>query len=571
MVNRSDTGAQSSSPNSTGLQNMSKSDPGRPDQNALSQLGSDLDREDVETARAIEEADNGNDSPHTASISSSSSSAEDRIVISFSPDDPGNPLNWSTKKKTYTFCVGISTVINSTLGSALPSNATTYIADDFHITIQEQLVLPISIYLIGYVVGPLFLGPLSEAYGRRIMMIAPFSVFTIFTMACALAPNWPALIVFRFIVGVMASSPVSVVGGLFADIYGDPVTRGRAMALFMAATTLGPLLAPIISGFVSVVSWRWTFWIGLIVAGVSWLPVYLLPESYGPVILKQRAAKMRKEQGKDNIFAPIELSEQTTIQMLVRTLTRPLRMIIFESIVLFTCLYLSLCYALFYLFFESYPIIFQGTYGMSTGISGLAFLPIGVGAFIACGLFVWYDSILQQAKQRRAPWAMSEEYRRLPLACVGGPIFSISLFWLGWSARADVHWIVPMLAGIPFGIGFLLIFMAFLNYLTDAYETFAASALAAASCCRSIFGAVLPFAAQPMYAKLGVDWASSLLGFLSLGMVIIPFVFIRYGDRIRANSKFCQYLKEQKTAAESGGQPASPAEAPPSRDEEEKG
>jgi len=125
-------------------------------------------------------------------------------------------------------------------------------------------------------------------------------------------------------------------------------------------------------------------------------------------------------------------------------------------------------------------------------------------------------------------------------------LFVISLFWLGWSASPHIHWIVPTLAGLPFGIGFVLIFMALVNYLTDAYEIFAASALAAASCTRSILGAVLPLAAKPMYDRLGVSWASSLLGFLGLGVSIIPFAFIRYGDRIRANSKLCQYLLERK-------------------------
>ena len=107
-----------------------------------------------------------------------------------------------------------------------------------------------------------------------------------------------------------------------------------------------------------------------------------------------------------------------------------------------------------------------------------------------------------------------------------------------------------MLAGIPFGVGFMLIFMSLLNYVTDAYEIFAASGMAATSCCRSIFGAILPIAARPMYAKLGIAWASSLLGFLSLGMSIIPFAFIKYGDRIRANSKFCQELKKRKEKLE---------------------
>lgn len=103
-----------------------------------------------------------------------------------------------------------------------------------------------------------------------------------------------------------------------------------------------------------------------------------------------------------------------------------------------------------------------------------------------------------------------------------------------------------MLAGVPFGIGFILIFIALLNYLTDAYEIFAASALGVTSCCRSIAGAVLPLAATPMYSRLGVPWASSLLAFLSLGMCGVPFLFLWKGDRIREGSKFCTYLKERK-------------------------
>ncbi len=206
---------------------------------------------------------------------------------------------------------------------------------------------------------------------------------------------------------------------------------------------------------------------------------------------------------------------------------------------------------------------------MTPGISGLAFLPsklfdllklvacsdcltVGAGAVLCTFIFVWYDNYLARAQKRQAPWAAQEEYRRLPLACLGGPLYVISLFWLAWSAYPHVHWIVPMMSGLFFGMGFLLIFMAILNYLTDAYQVFAASANGIASTCRSVFGALLPLAARPMYSSLGIHWAGSLLAFLSLGMAAIPFVFIKYGDRIRASSRFCQYLKElnEKGAAE---------------------
>ena len=161
-------------------------------------------------------------------------------LVSFDQDDPENPFNWSAARKIYILFAGIISVINSTLGSSLPSGAIEYLASYFHVANEQQLVLPISVYLIGYVLGPVIFGPLSETYGRKLIMVGSFIVFTIFTMACALAPNWPAFLIFRLVCGFMASSAITVVGGLYADVFADPVIRGRAMAAFMAVSKTCP-------------------------------------------------------------------------------------------------------------------------------------------------------------------------------------------------------------------------------------------------------------------------------------------------------------------------------------------
>ncbi|KAL9598087.1 MAG: hypothetical protein Q9219_004718 [cf. Caloplaca sp. 3 TL-2023] len=162
-----------------------------------------------------------------------------KTIISFPRGDPENPYNWSSRRKIFVLFVGVVSVLNSTLGSSLPSGAIDYLAEYFHVTSQAQLVLPISLFLVGYVFGPIVFAPLSETYGRRIVMVATFVFFTIFTMACAVAPNWPFFLVFRLLCGITASSAIAVVGGLFADIYDDPITRGRAMAFFMAVREFG--------------------------------------------------------------------------------------------------------------------------------------------------------------------------------------------------------------------------------------------------------------------------------------------------------------------------------------------
>ncbi|KAJ6121050.1 Major facilitator superfamily domain general substrate transporter [Penicillium sp. IBT 18751x] len=469
-----------------------------------------------------------------------------KTVVSFGVNDPENPVNWKKSRKFLVLAAGVMQVMNSTIGSSICSNAIPQIAEEFNITNQEALVLPISIFLIGYVVGPLIWGPSSEYFGRKKPMLVSYCGFMIFTMACAVANSYASLLIFRLFNGMMASAPIATTGGLFADVHDNPTLRGRLMAYYMACTTFGPIIGPWVSGFVAVVDWRWCFWIGLICCGVSFPLVLFMPETYGPVILTKRAKKLRKDTGNSTIVSPLELQSRNLRQLLFLTMTRPFRMLLHESIVSLTSLYLALAYAIFYLYFEAYPIIFQGIYGMSAGIAGLMFLPIGVGAVLACFVFIWYDGFLARAKARDAKWASIEEYRRLPLACIGGPLYVISLFWVGWTSSSNIHWVVPFLSGIPFGMGYLLIFMAMLNYLTDAYETLSASAQSAASCTRSIFGAVIPLAAKPMFNRLGVNWACSLIAFLSLGVSIIPFAFIRYGDRIRANSKFCQELKRIK-------------------------
>jgi hypothetical protein len=156
-------------------------------------------------------------------------------------------------------------------------------------------------------------------------------------------------------------------------------------------------------------------------------------------------------------------------------------------------------------------------------------------AFVA---FFLYSSHHSKALKAGLSWAKSEEYRRLPLACIGAPAIPIALFWLGWSSRLSINPVMPMMSGVFFGFGYLLIFIALINYLTDAYKQFSASAAAAASTSRSIFAVFLPMATNAMYTKLGINWASSLLGFFSIGMAVIPFVFIKNGAWIRANSRF---------------------------------
>ncbi|KAK5660644.1 hypothetical protein OQA88_12007 [Cercophora sp. LCS_1] len=532
--------------------------------NCLNKLVIQIDEKDAAARYREEEAandlpahntkpTNDSQSPFASQPYSDSGTEDDDEpeIVAWEEKDPENPYNWPGRKKKGIVLITMMLIINSTMGSALPSNALPFIATEWHVESEQQKVLPISVYLIGYILGPILWAPLSEQFGRRRLTIATFAMFTLFTMACALSPDWPVFLVFRLFTGIFASAPIAIVPGIIADTHGDPRSRGRSMGLFFATTLMGPLLAPIVSGYAApTIGWRWSFWIGLIYAGLTMFALAFLPETFGPVLLLRRARSVRKLDPTAHVVAPHELERKSLKELTTVVLTRPIRMIITEPIVNTSCAYLALCYAIFYMSFEAYPIIFIDLYDLSPGECGLTYLGIAVGCVLALPIFFLYDNILRRAQSLNKPWTRLEESRRLPLACIGGPLFVASLFWLGWTSTAQIHFIIPLLAGIPFGIGFMCIFQALLNYLTDAYEIFAASANAAASCSRSLLATVLPLATQPMFARLGIAGACSLLGGVATLMCVVPFVFLWQGQRIRANSKFCIALREQKEEME---------------------
>lgn len=273
-------------------------------------------------------------------------------------------------------------------------------------------------------------------------------------------------------------------------------------------------------------------------------------ETYGPVLLQKRARKLRAQKTGKKYISPLELETGDWRDLATRVLTRPVVMFFTEKMVLFTCIYCALVYAIFYLYFDAYPIIFQQMYGLSTELSSLTFLAISVGSLLSFPIFLTYDMYLSRAQKRNEEWTKRYEARRLPLAFIGGPFISISIFWLSWTSFPHISPLVPAFSGILYGIGFVLIFMSLLNYLTDAYEIYSASALAATSTTRSIVGAVLPLAAGKMYKTLGIQWATSLLGFLSVICIIIPFGFWIWGERLRSGSKFAGEVKRKREAEE---------------------
>lgn len=136
------------------------------------------------------------------------------------------------------------------------------------------------------------------------------------------------------------------------------------------------------------------------------------------------------------------------------------------------------------------------------------------------------------------------------IICISAICVPVGELIFAWTCTPNVHWIVPLLAGIPFGIGNTGVFIYSASYLVHSYGIYAVSALAGSAVLRSVLGGTLPLAGPRLYAALGPNWAGTLLAALEFALMPIPFVFYRYGHKIRMKSKLIRAMQEDKDRLE---------------------
>jgi multidrug resistance protein len=287
--------------------------------------------------------------------------------VTFTIGDPENPHNWSRLFRWYVTLMASILVVCIAFGSSIVTGGLGLIEDKYNVSL-EIAILTCSIIIFGFAVGPLLWSPLSEIIGRRPVYIISLALYTIFNIPCALSPNIGGLLVGRFLCGVFSSSGLSLAGGTIADIW-NIEERGMAIAYFAAAPYCGPVLRPIVCGWINVGSYRLDlfFWVNMAFAGVMLIIIGLIPETYAPVILKRRAAKLRKETGDKNIIIEQEKVKLTFREIIRTSLIRPITMILTEPVLDFMCMYIVLIYSMLYAFFFAYPVIFDKLYHYNDG------------------------------------------------------------------------------------------------------------------------------------------------------------------------------------------------------------
>ncbi|RXK35538.1 multiple drug resistance protein [Tremella mesenterica] len=494
---------------------------------------------------------------------SGSGTETDPYLVDWMAEDPEDPQRWG---KTYKW-LEIAVAAISTLCVALSSSAYSGGIEKMQLHFgasTELLTGGISLFVVGFAFGPLIWAPLSEVYGRRIIYIISYTSMTLWTGVTIASPNVASLLVFRFLAGFFGSSPLANAGGTIADVL-DANQRGLGMAVYAAAPFLGPALGPITGGFLGLtLGWRSIFIFLTIFAGSVTILMFLLSaETYAPNLLRKRAATLSKVTGKIYRFRADAKRPITLTAVLKVSLLRPWKFLVIEPIVLILSIYIAIIYGILYLNFSAYPIVFQREHGFNTGEGGLAFLGILVGCLIAVTISatVTNPQYIKIAKSKGGR-ALPED--RLPPSIWGGILLVVGLGGFAATDGPNVHWIAPIMFGIPFGCGVVTVFLAVLGYLIDSYTIYAASVLAANSVIRSLFGAAFPLFTTYMYENLGVHWAAALPGFLALACIPFTVIFYRYGASIRAKCKYAADAEKQMSmilAARNAGQRKSDQEA----------
>ena len=253
-------------------------------------------------------------------------------------------------------------------------------------------------------------------------------------------------------------------------------------------------------------------------------------ETCGPAILKGKAARLRRETGNLNLRAAGDTQIHVS-QLVAHALKRPVMFLIKSPIVLLTSIYIAFIFGVIMLFYSTFPIVYEDTYRWSVGVSGLAYIGIGIG----CGIgIIIFAKLSDRLVRDTANGGKYRAERRMILVMYFCPLVPIGLFIYGWTAYYKVHWIVPIIGTAITGTGVVMITSSSQIYIIDIFgPQAAASALGAITLLRNILGCCLPLAGPSLYANLGLGWGNSVLAFINVALIAVPFVFYWRGQWLR--------------------------------------
>ncbi|KAJ3738645.1 major facilitator superfamily domain-containing protein [Lentinula detonsa] len=453
------------------------------------------------------------------------------LVTWYGDNDPENPKNWSSKKRAFVgFCVTWMT-FTSYVGSAIYIATIPGIMEQFHVGLTYA-ELGLTLYVFAYGLGPMFLSPLQELpkLGRNTVYMCSMALFIVFQLPTFLAPNFQTILAFRFLTGFFCSPALATGGASMGDMY-HVSELAMLLALWAEGVNAGPIVGPIIGGFAAQAKgWKWAFYELIWLSAFSFVFLMIcLPETYEPTILHRRAKRLRKLTGNQRLTSQGErdAKEQHLGLIFKDALLKPI-ILATEPVVLFCNIFIGLVYAIFYLWYEAFPLVFTDIYHFNLGESGLPFLGFLVNSIL--GFFI-YIAYLKYHFQPRVMKAMAAgkpfpPETLLELGLIASITIPLSLFWFGFTSRASIHWIVPIIGASFYLFGIFFNFQSVLIYISSAYPAYAASVLASNALFRSTAASVFPLFGRFFFQNLGLGGGSALLAGISI--VLMPVYYVSF-------------------------------------------
>ncbi|KAF3074398.1 Transporter mfs1 [Trichoderma lentiforme] len=464
------------------------------------------------------------------------------LVDWYTTDDQANPQNWSSFKRSYiVFVICLYTWVTYVAGSVFAFSEPG-IVEHFGVSVEAS-ELGLALYVLAYGVGPLIFGPLTEipVIGRNPVYYLTFIVFFALSFPAATINSFGGLLAVRFFAGFFGSVGIAIGGASIQDVF-TLIYFPYGLGWWVLSFWAGPAIGPTFAGFAAMEKgWRWPLWeVVWICAVMAIFLLALTPETSAPNILLRRAKRLRKLTGDARLQSQSEIDQRhmSGSAVLIAALIRPFEITIKDPSIFFVNLYTALTYAIYFTFFEVFPLVFPPFYGFNLGQTGLAFLACEVGSILALILYFAYlhfymipDNIKNGFRE--------QEHRLLP-AIFGSVVLPIGLFIFAWTARASIHWIVPLIGVTIFVLGQYMVIQGLFMYVPVSYPQYAASIFTGNDLIRSAVATGCILAARPMFINLGVHKGVTVLAGLSIMGIIGTLLMYKYGKTLRAKSKFAQ-------------------------------
>ncbi|KAK3678811.1 hypothetical protein LTR78_001264 [Recurvomyces mirabilis] len=354
--------------------------------------------------------------------------ADDYVVGFDGHHDPIHAQNWSRGKKVGITAILVLDSLAATLASSIFSPGSVDVETYFEVG-PEVTTLAISVFILGYAFGPLAFGPLSELFGRRLPTLVGSCGFGIFNVAVAVSKDYQTLVICRFFAGVFGSCPLALVAAVLADMFNNQ-SRGIAVAIISATILCGPLVGPMIGGFIakSYLGWRWTAYVPAFMAFTSCvLAIIFQDESHAPRISMYKGSELRRQTRNWGIHAKQEEVELSVKELMTKNLSRPLQLLLEEPVILVITVCTSFIYGITYLSLSAFATIFGQTHHFSRGVAGLPCLGMIVGVFLE--LFAVICTNRNYVRQLRANNDVPIPEWRMPLAMLGSVCFATDIYW----------------------------------------------------------------------------------------------------------------------------------------------